>query len=664
MKLYLRAIFLFLLILLLLSGLVWLRFQNLHSKHLDLRLARFKSTCESIVSTYQLVSQTIAEELLLQEDVIELVHAIVTHEGDERNHYRGLLFRKLSPMYNRIRQYSVRQLHFHFPDGRSMLRFHAPHKADDDLTPFRPSVRIANTERREVHGYESGRIVHGFRHVYPLQYRGEVIGSVEISNSFQEIYTELIKHVDGGNNQYHFILLKDDLWYKLSSGQRENYHPSQLSDAYLCENSLAKVYDMLGGSVMMTTEMRELLDHLRADPAVAEGLRAEQDFIVASCFKGKTYSVLFHSVKNVDDKHAAYIINMHPEDYLVALQGNVRMQLIIAVVFAALLTFLQFRLSMSRAAQLSTQKFLQTLTDHMGQGLYATDLTGKITFLNHEAEKLLGLKEKECLGRDAHALFHVPNDTHEEDVCPVLEAILNNRAYEQQENFFRRSDGVRLPVELTSTPIEKQGKIAGTITLFQDISARQQQERELAETQKRLKKANRHLARIAHIDGLTQIANRRLFDQVLQNYWKSACRHQKPLSLLLMDIDHFKAYNDTYGHQKGDECLRAVAEVIQNSCMRPEDFVARYGGEEFVALLSDTGQADASHIAERIRNNLLQQQLEHKGSAVESVVTLSIGVCSLQPKLTDDPQIIVDCSDRCLYLAKEKGRNQTRSTEC
>lgn len=653
----------FLLITLILNGLVWVRYQNLYRNHLELRQATVRSTYDGIVNTFRLVSQTIAEEVLLQEEVTELVNAIVTSQGKERNYYRGLLFRKLSPMYSRISQHSIRQLHFHFPDSRSMLRFHAPHKADDDLTPFRPSVWIANEQQREVHGYESGRIVHGFRHVYPLSCRGIPIGSVEISNSFQQIYQELLKHSSEDDSQFHFIMRKEDLWHKLSVGQKEGYHPSELHSGYLCESSQADSYNKPGGAVMESEQLRALQRHLQNHPELKPGIESGEDFILTTGWQKNIYTILFLSIKNVSGQHAAYLLSIHPEPYLKALRSNMGLQFIIAALFAAILTFFQMRLVRAREERRNATDFLQTLSEHMGEGLYATDKQGDITFMNQEAARLLGHSVDEALHKNAHQLFHVDDSQHQEQGCPILHSILSNHTFAQQQNFFQPKQGQPIPVELTCTPIRNMGEITGTITLFHDISLRHRQELELEEAQQRLKKANRSLAKLAHIDGLTAVANRRLFDQTLKSLWKIACRNRKQLSILMMDIDHFKAYNDTYGHLQGDECLRKVAAVIQKACLRPEDFVARYGGEEFVVLLPDTDLSDACHVAKRICANLQQQKIAHTGSPVAGILTISIGVCSLQPDITSDPQILIDCADGRLYQAKDAGRNRVCSSD-
>ncbi|PTQ89976.1 diguanylate cyclase [Agitococcus lubricus] len=166
-----------------------------------------------------------------------------------------------------------------------------------------------------------------------------------------------------------------------------------------------------------------------------------------------------------------------------------------------------------------------------------------------------------------------------------------------------------------------------------------------------------YLAEKAYTDELTQLANRRYFDETYDKEWKRALRQQQPLSVILCDIDYFKCYNDHYGHLQGDSCLAKVAQTIQQALYRPADVVARYGGEEFVVLLPETELVDALDIAERIRLAVQQLHIAHSKSSAYPYVTLSLGVSSRQLGQHQTPDNVLQQADKALYKAKAAGRN-------
>ncbi|MDQ2103199.1 diguanylate cyclase [Azospirillum isscasi] len=176
-----------------------------------------------------------------------------------------------------------------------------------------------------------------------------------------------------------------------------------------------------------------------------------------------------------------------------------------------------------------------------------------------------------------------------------------------------------------------------------------------------LKRQTDLLRTLSFIDGLTGIANRRRFDEVLLREWRRCARAQLPLSLIMLDVDQFKPYNDHYGHQAGDECLRAVGGLLAEQIMRPGDLVARYGGEEFVCLLPETGGDGAVQVAERLRRTVAERCLPHAVSHVADHVTISLGAATAHPAMEDTPDRLTQLADRLLYEAKRAGRNRVCS---
>jgi two-component system chemotaxis family response regulator WspR len=182
--------------------------------------------------------------------------------------------------------------------------------------------------------------------------------------------------------------------------------------------------------------------------------------------------------------------------------------------------------------------------------------------------------------------------------------------------------------------------------------------RQLQAMKLQLEEQNAVLARLSQQDGLTGIGNRRRFDDSLTGEWRRCARETAPLSLVLIDVDMFKKYNDHYGHQAGDDCLRKVAHTLRDCAQRPGDVVARYGGEEFVVLLPGTDAAGAAFVAEQLRQRVVDLALPHEASAVSSIVTISLGVATCVPSLDVQATSLVGTADANLYEAKRSGRNR------
>ncbi len=207
-------------------------------------------------------------------------------------------------------------------------------------------------------------------------------------------------------------------------------------------------------------------------------------------------------------------------------------------------------------------------------------------------------------------------------------------------------------------PIELAARIRSTLRLKREMDQRKQREAELLDMAHKLADANLELERLSSLDGLTGLTNRRRFDQLYVHEWKRAIRVGSSLSAILIDIDHFKAYNDRYGHPAGDECLRRVAASLRETAARPGDSVARYGGEEFVAVLADTDGAGARVLAERMRVAIEKLRVEHAASTTAPHVTLSLGVATMTPDDATTPAALLSAADEALYEAKKGGRNR------
>lgn len=220
-------------------------------------------------------------------------------------------------------------------------------------------------------------------------------------------------------------------------------------------------------------------------------------------------------------------------------------------------------------------------------------------------------------------------------------------------------DYITKPIKMA----ELTARLRSALALKQELECRKAREQELEGVTRQLQKANEALLRLSNIDELTAVANRRLFNQTLKQEWSRTMRNRSFLSLIMLDIDHFKAYNDFYGHQQGDACLQAVANALRGALHRPSDLLARYGGEEFAVILPNTPPDGAAVLAETFRSHVEELALPHL-LAPEKCVTISVGVASALPARAWTPESLISDADHALYEAKHEGRNRIRvSTE-
>lgn len=258
---------------------------------------------------------------------------------------------------------------------------------------------------------------------------------------------------------------------------------------------------------------------------------------------------------------------------------------------------------------------------------------------------------KDHTSERAHLLAEIDRLQREKDDLQIALLTSNEHGDLLQEHLYRLSNSLANEVRERQTAEERLQRIVEAVTKEKvDLEILVQilidQGDESAEEGTK-----------ARIDGLTQIANRRRFDECLSQEWRRHQRLQQCLSLLVADVDHFKLYNDRYGHREGDDCLRTIARAIQQAA-RGGDLVARYGGEEFAIVLPNTGLSGAIQVADRVSSAVALAALPHAASPVSDRVTVSVGVACRRPQAIEDAGILIEQADRHLYLAKHAGRNR------
>jgi len=276
--------------------------------------------------------------------------------------------------------------------------------------------------------------------------------------------------------------------------------------------------------------------------------------------------------------------------------------------------------------------------------------TMKFTYIGPQIENLLGWSPSSWVSVENWA-----ERMHPEDRDWVVNfCIAQSEAGTDHEADYRAltQDGGYVWIrDVVHVVRNENGKVESLVGFMFDISERKKNEEELLCLQKQLEE-------FSFKDGLTGVANRRMFDSIMEMEWANARRNNQPLSLIMLDIDYFKQYNDQYGHIQGDDCLKRVGKTLSSAATRSRDFFARFGGEEFVLILPETDDNSAKKVAERCRNLIFKEQIPHEKSQVSNILTISLGVGTTIPSHLDELISFIEEVDKRLYQAKLKGRNR------
>jgi diguanylate cyclase (GGDEF)-like protein/PAS domain S-box-containing protein len=273
-------------------------------------------------------------------------------------------------------------------------------------------------------------------------------------------------------------------------------------------------------------------------------------------------------------------------------------------------------------------------------------LDEQLLYVSPSSARVVGWRPDQLTGTPALAGVNAKDLPEVNDIVAALKRGEMAEARTVYRSRHREAKEIWIESTMRVTRNSDTGEIDGVVAISRDVTQQ--------------KTASEKLAALAILDGLTGLANRRRFDERLQEEWARACRDDTPLSLLMIDADHFKKFNDQYGHQAGDGCLQAIAKVLATEARRPADLAARYGGEEFVLLLPNTAAAGCELVGEKIRQELRQLCIPHALNIPSQKVTVSLGAATIRPNAEGPTgsSSLVEAADRALYAAKESGRDR------
>ncbi|MEW6613908.1 MAG: diguanylate cyclase [Thermodesulfobacteriota bacterium] len=296
----------------------------------------------------------------------------------------------------------------------------------------------------------------------------------------------------------------------------------------------------------------------------------------------------------------------------------------------------------------------RTILDSNPDPAVIYDMDGKVVYLNPAFTSVFGWTQEERLGKK------MDNFIPEEE-WPILQKLFEegntNACFLDVESRRYTKEGKILDVSISGAFFkDSKGMPAGSYVTLRNITENKKMEKALRESEEKFR-------RLSYMDDLTGVANRRYFEEIFNVEWGRGARDRSPMSLIMCDIDFFKAYNDRLGHQSGDDALKQVADLLRSTLRRPGDMAARYGGEEFVVVLPDTDKKGAALVAELLRANVEVSGIAHPDSPICKSVTISIGVATTIPGGRHKPASLISKADHAMYQAKKEGRNRVKISD-
>ncbi len=492
-----RYLALFCLIEFVFAVLLHVAWQHNRDSYLANRATHLQTSVASVIDKYQAVAHAINHEVIEKPDILRL-QAEAIHAGHTRRvEIHDELYQKLSSTYQRLQQENPLHIQLVLPDGTSLLRLHEPRHWGDQLHPYRDVIRQANSSKKEIIGYETGRYAVGaHRYAFPLLLEGTHIGTVE----FSLFATTLIEQLDRQNKQ--------SSWFMLV--QRTIAIPKLITDKNL---------DSMELSDINSDYLEVQLSHPQRPLSSAEQLQAPlyhnktikkrtSKHILFSTevgnLNGVSAAAVFIPISNFQGQHAAYLVGIGSAPILDQFDRNMPSAFVVGSLLLAGIMLLVRRQAFNGKVLREERETLSAITSAMGEGLLVQDITGYLLYMNPKAEELLGYCAEDLKAGSVHTLIYRHSE-NELGQCPILHATAHGQSYTSLEEQFATSDGRMLPVEVIATPLVRSGVHAGSVTLFRDISQQKAAQQQLVRMNKlyaALSATNHAIVHIAHVDEL------------------------------------------------------------------------------------------------------------------------------------------------------------------
>ncbi len=468
---------------LLLGWWFWSSLDNRIQRSLLLHQAELATSFRSVVDSHSKLVKTSLHHMLLNKRLLPLLAEAASDDNtDNLRHVRGQLYRLLYSDFKNLQEQDIRVLQFVLPNGRSLLRFNRPDLYDDDISRDRPLLADVLRSGKPGVAYENGRVYPGFRYAFPLYHEDKLVGIADFSLSYDGIRRTFRESKQATGTISQIVLRRDLLETITHPSSMSLFHASRSNPEFLVEDEKSPLRDIMQ-LIPLPAWVNELDAMMRQKPAVQRAMKHGMDYTLPLCTsQGKCYGVALHPVIDSGNRPAAYIIAYTdlPEYYLE------RNQSLITFVIGSLVLLFG---TVALRRWLKSNGRLQTISNHMGEGMYVINKAGKIIYSNPAASQTLGYTETEMRGANAHNLFHAhSNDKKISDaLCPIRNNPIRGEIYTSDAETFRCRNGTLLRVVITSSPLHEEGGINGAVVLFRDISKEYENRRRLQQADIALK---------------------------------------------------------------------------------------------------------------------------------------------------------------------------------
>ncbi len=460
-------------------------------------------TYRASIQKYGLLTKNIFTQQIKQDAVLELFYKGSISKGVEQNIYRGLLYKQLYPLYTKLKTQGIRQFQFNLENGDSFLRFHKPSKSGDNLFHSQKSIKIANTKHIIINSFETGKVASGFRNVFPIRYKNQYIGSVEISLTTSAI-TKTLSSLDK-KKEYALIVNKKQIDSKIFKTQKFLYSISSINPNYLQEDANQYLID---SPKPLSNIAIQINKKLHSDKKLLKSMNQGNAYETFVKIKSGDYEVSFLPMKDIENQIEGYLISYRK---VLAMPLIIKYFNLIAI-FILIITLIIIKLIFiikNKADSLNQQKlWFNSIIDTLAEGLYVMNIKGIIEYVNPEACKILGYKKEELLGKCAHSLFHshYANQHIPQKDCSILKGVIDNKEFRTTEEFFTCKDKKVISVDLSSKFILEENQKSQIVTVFRDISENKRKENQMLLLTKALE-ASANAIIITDINAHVQWAN-------------------------------------------------------------------------------------------------------------------------------------------------------------